>query len=123
MSKFCHPNYLCFQFNGKRHISICNKKQTKTSATLVGVSDSILLQTANAKFFNNSGSERGIFRVLFDSGSQRSYVTKVACKILKLRIIRREDIIIKTFGQLNNSSVKKLDIVQLKAHTDPQRVC
>ena len=70
MSKFCHSNYLCFQCNGKHHISIRNKKQTQTSATLVGVYDKILLQNAKAKFFNNSESERELFRILFDSDIQ-----------------------------------------------------
>ena len=51
MSKFCHSNYLCFQCNGKHHVSIRNKKQTQTSATLGGVSDSILLQHKQRQSF------------------------------------------------------------------------
>ena len=50
MSKFFHSDYLCFQCNGKHHISICNKKQTQTTTTHVGVSDSILVQTAKTNF-------------------------------------------------------------------------
>ena len=98
-SKFYHFNYICFQYYGKYHISICNKKQTQTSATIVGVSDSTLLQTIKDKFFNNSVSKHVIFRILFDIGSQRSYITKDVCKRLKLKTIKREDMIKKTFGQ------------------------
>ena len=119
MSKFCHSNYLCFQCNEKHHISICNKKQTQTSATLVSVSDRILLQTTKAKFFNNSenvGYSEYYLTVVNIQNiiGQRSNVTEDVCKRLKLKTIRREDIIIKTFGQLINSIVKKLGIVQLK---------
>ena len=38
-------------------------------------------------------------RILFDSGSQRSYMTKRARKKLNLSAIKSEKLLIKTFGQ------------------------
>ena len=53
-------------------------------------------------------------RILFDSGSQRTYVTDNVRKQLKLKTIRKENIMIKTFGQINDSEMKSLDVVQFK---------
>ena len=55
-----------------------------------------------------------MFRILFDNGIHRLYVSKELYERLKLKTIRREYTIIKTFDQLNISSFKKLDIVQHK---------
>ncbi|CAB3986888.1 Hypothetical predicted protein [Paramuricea clavata] len=53
-------------------------------------------------------------RILFDSDSQRSYISDKVRSTLKLKAIRVEKVVIKTFGQAENSEVQKLDVVQLK---------
>ena len=53
-------------------------------------------------------------RILFDSGSQRSYISDKVRHALQLKAIRVEKVVIKTFGQVENSEVKELDVVQLK---------
>ena len=52
-------------------------------------------------------------KILFDSGSQRSYISDKVMHALQLKAIRVEKVI-KTFGQVENSEVKELDVIQLK---------
>ena len=47
-------------------------------------------------------------------GSQRSYITNKLRKLLKLKTIRTEKVLIKKFGQLNDSQMQVLDAAQLK---------
>ena len=44
--------------------------------------------------------------IIFDSGSQRSYITDDLCKRLKLPVIRKEKIVIKTFRNVDLSSAQ-----------------
>jgi hypothetical protein len=45
-------------------------------------------------------------RILFDSGSQRTYISEKVRNRLKLKAIRSERVIIKTFGQSEASEVQ-----------------
>ena len=74
----------------------------------------ILLQTARASILPVDDSAQVQTRILFDSGSQRSYISDKVRHALKLRAIRVEKVVIKTFGQVGNSKVQELDVVQLK---------
>ena len=51
-------------------------------------------------------------RVVFDSGSQRSYVTKRVKDYLNLPVAAREEIYLKTFGQ-NKGKLETMDVTQL----------
>ena len=51
--------------------------------------------------------------VLFNTGSQRSFVTESVRKRLKLPTLRKEAMIFQVFGQ-NDNKVKEVDIVQIK---------
>ena len=53
-------------------------------------------------------------RILFDSGSQRWSISEKVRHALKLKAIRVEKVVIKTFGQVDSSEVKELDVVQFK---------
>ena len=120
-----------FGLKGKHHISLCfgkhadsggkaftsdRKKPTasnveKTSATHVGFSNNVLLQTAFCKV----SSDSKLFfdaRILFDSGSQRSYITENLKNELKLETVRTERVILRVFGQ-SESSARSLDVVNL----------
>ena len=59
-------------------------------------------------------------RILFDSGSQRFYISETVWNKLKLKTVRTERVIINTFGQTGGSEVRKLDVVQfnVKHRTD-----
>jgi len=73
----------------------------------------IILQTAKADVSNINNTSSAKCRLLFDSGSQRTYIDEKVSKALKLRPIRQERIIINTFRN-TQSSLQVLDVVQLK---------
>jgi hypothetical protein len=70
----------------------------------------ILLQTARADILPTDDSVQVQTRILFDSGSQRSYISDKVRSTLKLKAIRVEKVVIKTFGQAENSEVQELDV-------------
>ena len=78
----------------------------------------VLLQTALVDVKNSNTSE--VFhkaRVLFDSGSQRSYITKSLAAKLKLPVKRSETMIVNTFGD-DKSQQLNTDVVEfhISAH-------
>ena len=58
----------------------------------------VLLQTARAVAYNHDTGSSSRVRILFDSGSQRSYVTEQLCSRLKLRPVSTERLQVNTFG-------------------------
>ena len=101
----------------RHHISICeddNKNGDQTRITFTdNVNNNILLQTAKGKVSSVGINKYCDVRILFDSGSQRSYLTDDLRKRLNLRTIRSENLVVQTFGN-TQSEMKKVDIVQLK---------
>ena len=72
-----------------------------------------MLQTARARVSRADNQNYEInARVLFDSGSQRSYVKSNLKEQLALPTLRKEKLIIKTFGN-ENEELRECDIVQL----------
>ena len=106
----CRSRNFCRHCNKKHHTSICEGSGTQDSntptapapvtntlspdappfestSTAVCASEtkSVLLQTARARVYNPSRPQPAIeLRVLLDSGSQRSYITERARRLLKL---------------------------------------
>ena len=74
----------------------------------------ILLQTALADICSADTTEvKHYTRLLFDSGSQRSYISAKARDTLQLKTLRTEKVIIKTFGPGNDSKIQELDVIQV----------
>ena len=129
--KNCSINYQCNKCKGKHNITICegprkldpNTKKdsnlapiTQDNETLTTCNESrhsTLLQTAYSKVFNNEPSLSSTAHIMFDSGSQKSYITADWKKKLHLKTIRNEKIIIKTFGS-TEGKVSIVDVVNLK---------
>ena len=117
ISRNCQSSYLCKLCNLRHHISICKKQHEDAASegsnvnhTGVNVSN-ILLQTAKAKVSDIKGCASSVTRLMFDSGSQRSYISQEIRLKLQLKTLRKEKIIIKTFGD-NDSKLQELDVVQ-----------
>ena len=118
LARFCPSTYRCNKCNkGRHHVSICEPtKQNPEEVTHTGYVSScqgILLQTAVANVSCPGSSSFTSTRILFDSGSQRSYVSEELAKELQLKPVRQEKVVIKTFGK-NESQVQLLDVVQVK---------
>ena len=77
----------------------------------------MLLQTAQAFVCRPENKEIGFkTHVIFDSCSQRSYITSKTREQLNLPTIGKETLLIKTFGN-NSASVRKCEVVQLCVRT------
>ena len=136
LAKQCPSSYRCKKCNnGRHHVSICenfNRMERQpglknnyevaskcpqgevTQNGHISSSHGILLQTATVEVTNvNNDSRFSCERMMFDSGSQRSYISAELREFLGLETVRKEKIVIKTFG-MDDSSVKILDVVQFK---------
>ena len=143
LARACRANYLCLKCKkGKHHVTICPntdnhannmygdektsthhcqcshekcpKPDDSTTTAFAGNSNSVLLQTARAEVFDTKGSVNVNTRILFDSGSQRSYIFEKVRRALGLKVVRKEKITIKTFGDVGNPVPKVLDVVEFK---------
>ena len=115
----CPSNYSCRLCYKRHNISICDKVlgetvETTTRTTQAISGGDILLHTGRAKVFSTDQPRKYVHaRLLLDGGSQRSYVCDSVRRDLGLPTIRKEKVIIKTFGQ-NNTTQKEIDVVQFK---------
>ncbi|XP_057297885.1 uncharacterized protein LOC130628870 [Hydractinia symbiolongicarpus] len=134
ISKNCCSNYICNRCGRRHHISLCMKEKraerkdkdnngseenpsNETNANHISQENKgILLQTAKA-FVSKERESRNIqTRFMFDSGSQRTYVTNELKEKLNLETIRKEKLIINTFGHSNSQS-RELPVVKLYVKT------
>ena len=146
ISRNCRSSVRCNNCRGRHHTSICTSSSSRTeptnpannvpagshsatNAASVNVATStslqvncqtpILLQTARAIVCDASQEEPAPkleVRAILDLGSQRSYVTTRVREALKLRKVRSESMIIKTFGS-DKGDHRACDIVELKMLT------
>ena len=68
-----------------------------------------MVRTVNPDDLNKSTN----LRVILDSGSQRTYITKIAREILKLTTVSEENVIIKGFGS-DDDEINSYDLAALK---------
>ena len=139
IARDCSPNKTCRICSGRHHMSICerascdrvtsentsqrnnvvwaneaDRRESKSSTTVyVDSNTSILLQTAIASVSRIHQQHPVVkMRILFDSGSQRSYISERAKRKLGLLSKRKEKLLIKTFGQ-ENEELRECDVVEL----------
>lgn len=72
------------------------------------------MQTVKAEAADLANSTSCYTKILFDSGSQRSYISTGVRNKLQIKTIRQEKVIIKTFVKTNENEVNTLDIVKFK---------
>ena len=126
VARNCESKGKCFSCAGKHHISICDSRSlpprpdgagkitdqsTKTNALYASTRDSILLQTAQIYIHAVNAKEKIRARLLFDTGSQHSYISRDIARCLNLPILGQESLDVKVFGS-NYSQVSDYDIVQ-----------
>ncbi len=74
-------------------------KEVKTTTTTDQQRSSVLLQMATAYAYNSANSNRTKIRMLFYSGSQRSYITNELKEKLDLKPTKQETLHLNTFGE------------------------
>lgn len=65
------------------------------------------MQTVKADITNPNNSLKQKVRMLLDSGSQRSYITEALAKKLNLKMGKKEEIMLVTFGSDTPKRIKK----------------
>ena len=91
VSKNCDSKYKCNKCSSWHHILICGNLKEETTAVNVSTNKNrILLQTANAQVSAVESNSSGLVGILFDTDSQRSYVTNDTYTWLNLPIIHKE---------------------------------
>ena len=139
ISRDCRSTMRCSECKGRHHISICLRSTSRvranppTSTTMpegarsgtrappestnnmcVNTQAPVLLQTARMPVYNLSlkGSPVIQARAIFDSGSQRTYITSHLSKALSLHPSRTETLYVKTFGSTQGEE-RNCDVVDL----------
>ena len=125
----CNTNKNCRHCNKRHHQSICGKdnsnKKTENVTTTLNRNKSekstksckrgggtVLLQTARTVAENFEGTKSANVRILFDNGSQRSYVTNNLKSRLNLKPEKHETLHLNTFGE-NKFRKQDCDVVKL----------
>ena len=129
----CRSKKSCFRCNSRHHTSLCDQidqvkerrkkervddvKEENNDNTSVNLSMSennvILMQTAEVNVGSNSKSGNKVkCKLLFDSGSQRSYILKRIQDKVKSPVVRREFISISSFGG-KDSKPRYYDVVKV----------
>ena len=135
----CSSTKTCRLCHKKHHQSICNSlspqaepfapsssstqsivpsQDVKNSVTTTSTNNggrTVLLQTARAIATNNDTNSTTQVRILFDSGSQRSYVTERVCAKLRLKPIHTEKLQVNTFGG-EHFKTKQCKLVRFDIH-------
>jgi len=131
----CRSRINCSECKGRHHVSICLKvpnqsplgesitKEAQTSLSTPPLkpqanscvgnvqcgTEKVALQTALARVDGKLGSK---VRVLFDTGSHKSFITNKAVNSLGLRPVKQETLGIKVFGK-TEVDVEVKDVVEL----------
>ena len=130
LARNCQAHMKCLKCQGAHHVAICGDSQStlggqdqdnvatiSTSMYVDQSRGSVLLQLATAEVVrSDNDSYSPSVRLVFDSCNQRSYVTKDLKDKLKLPVIGRESLLIKTFGKYD-ARLRKCEIVQVGIKT------
>ena len=131
LSRNCKSPVKCFKCQGAHHVAICdsfehavsgpeeveNVPNVSTSLYVDQYRGSVLLQTATAEVVRPDNDSNPLnVRLIFDSCSQRSYVTQAVKEKLQLPVVGRDSLLIKTFGE-SDARLRTCEIVQVGIKT------
>ncbi len=91
-----HNSALCpKQFGSENvHVAAENNEPNETDNS----TEKVIMKTAKVKTLNPTVPEKVYARMLLDSGSQRTYITKKLAKVLKLKTTKGEKLSVSTFN-------------------------
>eukprot|EP00112_Aurelia_sp_Birch-Aquarium-sp1_P024221 Seg755.3 transcript_id=Seg755.3/GoldUCD/mRNA.D3Y31 product="hypothetical protein" protein_id=Seg755.3/GoldUCD/D3Y31 len=113
--KFHHQS-ICFKETQQAETDQSNQGESTVTATVNGKNE-VLLQTAQGYVYGEDKSKKIPVNILFDGGSQRSYMTGEVQRKLKLNAEGTETINLNTFGS-QKSERKKCDLVRINLDVD-----
>ncbi|XP_068756263.1 uncharacterized protein [Montipora capricornis] len=130
LSRNCKRPVKCFKCQGAHLVAICdsfehplsgpeqveNVPNVSTSLYVDQYRGSVLLQTATAEVVLPNNSSSLNVRLVFDSCSQRYYVTQTVKEKLQLPVVGRDSLLIKTFGE-SDARLRTCEVVQVDMKT------
>ena len=141
--KNCRKPNGCRSCGGHHHQSICSnaslgsKRETNdeesnkqerdieekpaTRTTCAKTKENVLLQTATATALNEDGSKSTTVRILFDTGSQRSYITDNLKTRLGLKPTKTETLQLNTFGEKGYRK-QRCDVAAVRLKTNAREL-
>jgi len=102
-SRECSSQRLCKTCNQRHHISLCKEKK-ESNGLLVNARSTTLLQTATVKAVNPESKRNVSVRVVFDLGSNDSYITLDLKDKLGLKNVGSHRLRIAGFGGASNGA-------------------
>ena len=87
-------------------MTISGEKASAEENVLISSGEMVLMQTAKSEIKNPTNAKSNIVRILLDSGSQRTYITKELANKLQLAKNKEEMIKLVTFGSENPQIIK-----------------
>ena len=124
--KDCFSKGRCRNCNGKHNTLLCQKTSQDSQIAEKAITTSsvkqktnVLLQTAKAFAFGDDRSQKIPVNILFDCGSQKSYVTEEIKNELSLNVKHKETVNLNTFGsQTYSRKVSEHVIVNLEVNDE-----
>ena len=111
ISRDCPKTKKCFYCKGLHNSAICNKRQKGENPNPISTNVhhaqgnvSVLLQTAEITLTDPGMKNEVKIKALFDSGSQRTYMSNRVRKILNLKTESTETMSINTFGNTTSKT-------------------
>ena len=126
-SKKCRSQIKCYNCDEHHHLAMCDAPKSKNDKSKPSdqsdeeahemhvnssPSQSILLQTAKV-MINNNSAHHGAY-ILFDNGSQLSFITPALRNKLNLKTHDTREIVIKTFGEHSTKEILERVKVSIK---------
>ena len=121
----CRTFKKCHKCGSRHHQSICETEnsvpnvegaagsQQTTTTTAARAKTKVLLQTAQSFAYSNQNHHTVPVRILFDNGSQRSYITNRLKTKLGLIPLKQETVHLNVFGS-ESFNKRRCDVVKLK---------
>ena len=137
LARKCNSHANCYRCGGRHHTTLCDsyvkrgesvqhrgemranaysnedvETQTTTNMHISG-RNSVLLQTARADVSAPGvGGKTENIRIIFDSGSQKTYINERVKRSLNLKVVGKDRLLIKTFGS-ETPRTRECEIVQI----------
>ena len=112
-SKDCRVKSRCKACDRNHHVSLCRGEQSK--ALFANARASTLLQTAMVTAMDESEGKHVTVRLIFDLGSNDSYVTKDLKDKLGLKVLGKHKLEISGFGGTRRSSSFEMTSLKLRS--------
>lgn len=126
IARQCQSLNTCFRCSGKHHVSVCdnsggkmnerNESTSTTAAMCVSSNNVVLLQTAQVDISGNCSEKKITANLIFDSGSQKSYICQRARNSVSLPAVKKQTMLINSFGK-TSQEVQECDIVKFTLHS------